>query len=122
MSTVHLMPPRAERPVDTTVVGRLLLLASLCLMLQVGAIDLGSGGQVTVVKTMWLAAGLTCLWLLHRRRSALARAFILVAALVPALQLGFSATVEDGQVLIAVACLVQAIVLVTPSVRAHVSR
>lgn len=122
MSTVHPMPLHAERAVGTTVVGRLLVLTSLCLMLQVAAIDLGSGGQVAVVKTMWLAAGLTCLWLLHRRRSAFARAFVLVVALVPALQLGFSASVDDGQVLVAVSSLAQAVVLMTPSVRAHVSR
>lgn len=121
MSTVHLMPLRTERHVETPVVGRLVVLASLCMALQVVSTDLGTIGQAPIVKAVWLAAGLSCLWLLHAHHSFVARALVLVAAVLPALHIGFAASVDPDQALMGLACLAQAILLMTPPVRAHVS-
>jgi hypothetical protein len=98
---------------------RLLLLSGAFLALQVACTDYGSGsGSAAAIG--WFAIGTVLLWLVYRRRSRVARGFIVVTSFVGAVIYGLAAIGDARAVLLTVLYLGQALPLLAGPVRQHV--
>ena len=95
----------------------LLLVSAACLVVQVGLTD---HGPEEGVGWFWLVAGALLLWFVHRRRSGVAHAVIVVTALVGAVRYGLAAVDDAREAVVAVAFAGQAAPLVAAPVRQHV--
>ena len=106
-----------------------MLLSGAFLAVQVRETDYGEGNAGAA--GFWFAIGVLLLWLVHRRRSRVARGVVIVMALVGAVLYGLVAVGVAGvhghgapalphAVLLALAHLGQAMPLLTGPVRRHV--
>lgn len=90
-----------------------------CLVGQVFSTNYGAGSEGQ--GWFWILVGGALLWLIAKRRSGLARAFIVVTSLFGAVVFVASDPTGGHAWTLAVLYLGQAIPLLTPTVRAHVN-
>ena len=122
MTQVHgdLGPHAGAGPVtDVAVVRRRLLISALFLLVQVAATDYGDQGRAGS-GIFWFAVGAGLLWLVHRRRSRVARGVVVVGSLVGAVVYAFGAFYGLHAAVLMVAYVGQALPLLTRPVRQHV--
>ncbi len=104
----------ASRPTERS----LLLVSGAFLTVQVVFTDYGEGNSGAA--GFWFAVGCLLLWLVHRKRSRVARGVIVVTALVGALFYGLGALVAPHAAWLAFVHLGQAVPLLVRPVREHV--
>ena len=98
---------------------RLVLLSGAFLVLQVASTDFGGGPEEPTAAIGWLALGAVLLWLVYRRRSRVARAFIIVTSFVGAAIYALAAIDDARAVLLAVFYVGQALPLLATPIRRH---
>ena len=98
---------------------RLVLLSGAFLALQVASTDYGSGSEASAA-IGWFVIGAVLLWLVYRKRSRVARWFIVVTSFVGAVVYALAAIGDPRAVLLAVLYLGQALPLLAAPVRHHV--
>ena len=116
-TAAQLRPPAA--PAEAGRVRRLLLLSGTFLLIQVARTDYGesaAGGAAA----LWFVVGTALLWLVHRRRSRVARGLVIIGGLMGAVVYAIAATESLHAALLAVAFLGQAVPLLSGPVRRHV--
>lgn len=96
----------------------LLGVSGLALAAQVAATDYGAGQEPAA--GFWFAVGCLLLWLVYRRRSRVARGFIIVTSLAGAVVYGLNALGDGRSAFLALAFLAQAAPLMSRHVRQHV--
>jgi hypothetical protein len=103
---------------ERTVVRWLLLMSGICLLVQTFQTHYGAGHQGEGV--FWFLVGALLLWFVYRRSSRVARGLIVVTSLFGAVAYGIQAPGDAHAALVALACLGQALPLLSGPVRRHV--
>lgn len=102
----------------------LVAISGIFLVGQVAATDYGSGGAGQ--GAFWLLVGLLMLWLVLKRGSRLARAFVVVTAFLGAAIFAVAALTASGRTtgsaLLVALYVGQAVPLLMPPIRAHVGK
>lgn len=96
-----------------------LWVSGACLLGQVFYTDYGAGSESQ--SWFWAFAGIALLWLVAKRRRGLARAFIIITALLGAVVFVAANPTGVHAWPLAALYLGQALPLLTPTVRAHVT-
>ena len=96
----------------------LLLVSGTCLVVQISQTDYGMDGQGAGV--FWFLVGALLLWRVYGARSRVARGLLVVMALFGAVVYGLPAPGDAHAALVALACLGQALPLLSAPVRRHV--
>jgi hypothetical protein len=120
MSQSAYLDRRLAAPRPASGVRRLVLLSAAFLVLQVATTDYGAGGEESAVAVSWFVVGVALLWLVHRRRSRVARGFIIVLSMGGAVIYTLVAIEDVRAGLLAVLYLGQALPLLAGPVRQHV--
>jgi hypothetical protein len=103
---------------ERTTVRWLLLLSGICLLVETSRTDYGAGNRGAGV--FWFLVGAMLLWFVYRRSSRVAGGLIVVTSLFGAVAYGIQAPGDADAALMALACLGQALPLLSGPVRRHV--
>lgn len=120
MTTATDVAERAQERTGSSAARNLVLLSGLFLALQVSATDYGredEGGAAV----FWFAVGAVLLWLVHRKRSGGARALVVALSVLGAVLYVGSAFGDGRAALVCAAYVGQAVTLLLPPVRRHVT-
>ena len=99
----------------------LVLLSGLFLVIQVAATDYGTGPEDSSPAARWLLAGAALLWFVYKKHSNVARAVVVTLAGVGAAVYAGNALGDSHAALLFVAYAGQAVPLLLPAVRRHVT-
>ena len=102
-------------------VGLLILASAVCLLLQVAGTDYGMGARDRDAAVFWFAVGAALLALVYYKRSSIA-CNVAAATAVIGTVIYVVASLSGGSFILALLYFGQALPLLTPPVRQHVSR
>lgn len=116
------LDPSPTASIQASAVKRLVMLSGAFLVLQVASTDYGAGADESAVSVFWFIIGAVLLWLVYRKRSRVARGFVIVLSMVGAVIYAIVAIGEARGGLLAVLYIGQALPLLSSPVRQHVRR
>ncbi|MBM0124540.1 hypothetical protein [Pimelobacter simplex] len=123
-AAVEAQPSSARRVGDKPRTRGLLGASAVALAAQVAVTDYGTnpaGTNPAEVASFWFAFGCLLLWLIYRKRSRMARGFVVMTSAVGAIGYGLGALGGDAHAaFLSLTFLAEAAPLMTKNIRSHV--